>query len=137
MAGLDTAALRLEDEVVLDVAVISLLVEVVELVVAVVEEVVILTGFALLGGFGILILETVISVVRILTLLGETNWKHGGSATGGELILQSETLPRGDNKPECGEEVTGLLVDVLVTVSGGEGFLNVVWAVGGGGSLTS
>ena len=51
------------------VAVISLLVEIVELVVAVVEEVVIRTGFALLGGFGILILETVISVVRILTLL--------------------------------------------------------------------
>ena len=50
MAGLDTAALRLEDEVVLDVVVISLLVVVVELVVAVVEEVVILTGFALLGG---------------------------------------------------------------------------------------
>ena len=67
MAGLDTAALRLEDEVVLDVPVISLLVEVVELVVAVVEEVVVLTGIALLGSFGILILETVISVVRILT----------------------------------------------------------------------
>ena len=73
MAGLDTAALRLEDEVELDVVVvISLLVVVVELVVVVVEEVIILTGVALLGGFGLLILETVIPVVRILTSLGET-----------------------------------------------------------------
>ena len=78
-----------------------------------------------------------ISVVHILTLLGETDWKRGGSATGGELNLQSKTLPGGDNIPECGEEVAGLLVDVLVTDNGGEGFLNVVWAVGGGGSLTS
>ena len=124
MAGLDTAALRLEDEVVLDVAVISLLVEVVELVVAVVEEVVILTGFALLGGFGILILETVISVVCILTLLGETDWKRGGSATGGELILQSETLPRGDIYQNVAKKyVAGLLVNIRVTVNGGEGFL--------------
>ena len=89
MAGLDTAALRLEDEVELDVVVvISLLVVVVELVVVVVEEVVILTGVALLRGFGLLILETVIPVVHILTSLGETDWK---------LFLQSETLPRGDS----------------------------------------
>ena len=88
MAGLDIAALRLEDEVELDVVVVSLLVVVVELVVAVVEEVIILTGIALLGGFGLLILETVIPVVHILTSLGETDWK---------LFLQSETLPRGDS----------------------------------------
>ena len=117
------------------IVVISLLVVVVELVVAVVEEVVILTGVTLLGGFGLLILETVISVVCILTLLGETDWECGGSATGGELFLQSKTLPRGDNIPECGEEVAGLLVDVLVTQW--RRFLNVVWAVGGGGSSTS
>ena len=121
----------------LDVVVVSLQVVVVELVVAVVEEVVILTGVALLRGFGLLILETVISVVCIITLLGETDWEHGGSATGGELFLRSETLPVGDNIPECGEEVAGLLVNVLVTVNGGKGFLNVVWAVGGGSSLTS
>ena len=48
---------------------------VVELVVVVVEEVIILTGVALLGGFGLLILETVIPVVRILTPLSETDWK--------------------------------------------------------------
>ena len=41
------AALRLEDEVVLDVVVVSLLVVVVELVVAVVEDVVILTSITL------------------------------------------------------------------------------------------
>ena len=102
MAGLDTAALRLEDEVELDVVVVvSLLVVVVELVVVVVEEVIILTGVALLGGFGLLILETVIPVVRILTSLGE------------KLFLQSETSPRGDNIPEHGKEIAGLLVDVL------------------------
>ena len=50
MASLDIAALRLEDEVELDVAVVvSLLVVFVELVVVVIEEVVILTGAALLG----------------------------------------------------------------------------------------
>jgi len=47
VAGLDTAALRLEDEVELDVVVVSLLVVVVELVVAVVEDVVILTSITL------------------------------------------------------------------------------------------
>ena len=72
----------------------------------VVEEVVILTGVALLEGFGLLILETVISVVRILTLLGETDWERGGSATGSELFLQPETLPGGDNILERSEEVT-------------------------------
>ena len=47
---MDTAALRLEDEVELDVVVVvSLLVVVVELVVVVVEEVIILAGVALLG----------------------------------------------------------------------------------------
>ena len=58
MVGLDTAALRLEDEVELDVVVVSLLVVVVELVVAVVEEVIILTGVALLG-YSILVLESI------------------------------------------------------------------------------
>ena len=55
------------------VVVVSLLVVVAELVVVVVEEAVILTGVALLGGFGLLILETVIPVVCILTSLGETD----------------------------------------------------------------
>ena len=129
MAGLDTAALRLEDEVELDVVVvISLLVVVVELVVVVVEEVIILTGVALLGGFGLLILETVIPVVHILTSLDETDWK---------LFLQSKTSPRGDNMPEHGKEIAGLLVDVLVTVNRGEGFVIVHWAVDGGGSSMS
>ena len=67
------------------VVVVSLLVVVAELVVVVVEEVVILTGVALLGGFGLLILETVIPVVRILTSLGETDWK---------LFLQLKLYPK-------------------------------------------
>ena len=50
-------------------------------------------GPTVLGGFGILILETVISVVCILTLLGETDWERGGSATGDELFLQSKLYP--------------------------------------------
>ena len=103
------------------------MVVVVELVVAVVEEVIILTGVELLGGFCLLILETVIPVVRILTSLGETDWK---------LFLQSETLPKGDDIPEHGKEIAGLLVDVLVTVNRG-GFVIVHWAVGGGGSSMS
>ena len=65
MASLDTAALRLEDEVELDVVVVSLMVVDVELVVAVVEEVIILTGVALLGGFCLLTVETVVLVVRM------------------------------------------------------------------------
>ena len=69
-----------------------------------------------------------IPVVHVLTSLGETDWK---------LFLQFETIPKGEDIPEHGKEIAGLLVDVLVTVNRGEGFVIVHWAVGGGGSSMS
>lgn len=140
VTGLDTVVLTLVVEVVDVVLVASSL-----LVTEEVDEVVVVTGVTLVGGFGLEILDTVIPVVRIFTLLGDTDWERGGSVTGEEPLLKSETLPGGENAAERGKEEAGLLLDVLVDAGGGEGFFIKVEGVvvvaggesGGGGSSTS